>query len=85
MKHLHVIIEKLEKKLGFEAGFCLHIQPGKGELDGALSRVKLTDSWDMKMDGEHKMKGKENEGMEFDMNSLVNELPGRLVSIISFN
>lgn len=82
MKHLHGIIEKLEKKLGFESGFCLHVKPGNGELDAALSRIKIVDLWDSPDIIENLgPKGKENEKMmEIDMNSLVNELPGRLVS-----
>ena len=51
MKHLYTIIEKLEKKLGFEAGFCLQVRPGTGELDDALSKVKIVEMWDEKGEG----------------------------------
>jgi hypothetical protein len=88
MKQLHTIVEKLEKKLGFEAGFCLQVRPGRSDLDDALTKVKIVEMWDEKEGGGGGGGGgggkwnneKAVANGETDMSALMNEMPGRLLS-----
>lgn len=80
IKQLQNVIEQLEKKLGFEAGTCLRLQMEKDALDEALARLKQADSWDKR--SSKSVKGTDFNGLEFDIEGLIMELPVRLVCFI---
>lgn len=77
IKQLQRVIEQLEKKLGFEAGTCLRLQMEKYALDDALSRLKEAESWSKR--STMTAKGVDHDGVEFDIEGLIMEMPPRLV------